>query len=419
MPRDAGVYNPSMAAVSFEAIKKVYPDGTLAIPGLDLDVVDGEFMVLVGPSGCGKTTALRMVAGLEEISGGVLRIGDRVVNHVPSRDRDIAMVFQSYALYPHLSVFENIAFGLRVKKVPKAEIERRVQDAARVLDLEPFLKRKPRALSGGQRQRVAMGRAIVRQPQAFLMDEPLSNLDAKLRVQMRAEIARLQHDLGVTTIYVTHDQVEAMTMGDRVAVMRKGELQQVADPQELYDRPVNLFVGGFIGSPAMNMVEARLSRANGHLVATTGAHAITLDDETIATRQALESYIGSDVILGVRPEDLEDASLAPDTPADRRLTGTVRLRESLGSEVMVHLEVDAPPAVTEDVRELAEDMDAVAIQSLDDDADKTTFVGRFNARSRVREGEVAEVTIDTRTLHFFDPGTGLGIYDTTRPKEDA
>jgi multiple sugar transport system ATP-binding protein len=408
-----------MAAVSFEAIKKVYPDGTLAIPGLDLDVVDGEFMVLVGPSGCGKTTALRMVAGLEEISGGVLRIGDRVVNHVPSRDRDIAMVFQSYALYPHLSVFENIAFGLRVKKVPKDEIERRVQDAARVLDLEPFLKRKPRALSGGQRQRVAMGRAIVRQPQAFLMDEPLSNLDAKLRVQMRAEIARLQHDLGVTTIYVTHDQVEAMTMGDRVAVMRKGELQQVADPQELYDRPVNLFVGGFIGSPAMNMVEARLSRANGHLVATTGAHAITLDDETIATRQALESYIGSDVILGVRPEDLEDASLAPDTPADRRLTGTVRLRESLGSEVMVHLEVDAPPAVTEDVRELAEDMDAVAIQSLDDDADKTTFVGRFNARSRVREGEVAEVTIDTRTLHFFDPGTGLGIYDTTRPKEDA
>ena len=408
-----------MAAVSFEAIKKVYPDGTLAIPGLDLDVVDGEFMVLVGPSGCGKTTALRMVAGLEEISGGVLRIGDRVVNHVPSRDRDIAMVFQSYALYPHLTVFENIAFGLRVKKVPKDEIERRVQDAARVLDLEPFLKRKPRALSGGQRQRVAMGRAIVRQPQAFLMDEPLSNLDAKLRVQMRAEIARLQHDLGVTTIYVTHDQVEAMTMGDRVAVMRKGELQQVADPQVLYDRPVNLFVGGFIGSPAMNMVEARLSRSNGHLVATTGSHAITLDEETLATRHAIESYVGHDVILGVRPEDLEDAALAPDTPADRRLTGTVRLRESLGSEVMVHLEVEAPPALTEDIRELAQDMDAVAIQSLDEDADRTTFVGRFNARSRVREGEVAEVAIDTRTLHFFDPGTGLGIYDTTRPKEDA
>src|SRR6478672_7120130 len=240
-----------MAAVPFEAIKKVYPDGTLAIPGLDLEIGDGEFMVLVGPSGCGKTTALRMVAGLEEISGGVLRIGDRVVNHVPSRDRDIAMVFQSYALYPHLSVFENIAFGLRVKKVPKDEIERRVEDAARVLDLEPFLKRKPRALSGGQRQRVAMGRAIVRQPQAFLMDEPLSNLDAKLRVQMRAEIKKLQSDLGVTSIYVTHDQVEAMTMGDRVAVMRKGELQQVASPEELYDRPQNMFVAGFIGSPAM------------------------------------------------------------------------------------------------------------------------------------------------------------------------
>jgi multiple sugar transport system ATP-binding protein len=236
---------------------------------------------------------------------------------------------------------------------------------------------------------------------------------------MRAEIARLQHDLGVTTIYVTHDQVEAMTMGDRVAVMRKGELQQVADPQELYDRPVNLFVGGFIGSPAMNMVEARLSRSNGHLVATTGSHAITLDEETLATRHAIESYVGHDVILGVRPEDLEDAALAPDTPAHRRLTGTVRLRESLGSEVMVHLEVEAPPALTEDIRELAQDMDAVAIQSLDEDADRTTFVGRFNARSRVREGEVAEVAIDTRTLHFFDPGTGLGIYDTTRPKEDA
>ena len=249
-----------MAEVRFEDVAKIYPDGTRAVSDLDLEVGDGEFMVLVGPSGCGKTTALRMLAGLEEISEGVLRIGDRVVNHVPARDRDIAMVFQSYALYPHLSVYENIAFGLRVKKIPKDEIDRRVQEAARVLDLEPFLKRKPRALSGGQRQRVAMGRAIVRQPQAFLMDEPLSNLDAKLRVQMRAEIARLQHDLGVTTVYVTHDQIEAMTMGDRVAVMRKGELQQVAEPQDLYDRPLNLFVGGFIGSPAMNMLEATLER---------------------------------------------------------------------------------------------------------------------------------------------------------------
>src|SRR5216110_3442115 len=252
-----------MAGVTFDGVTKTYPDGTTAVNGLDLDIEDGEFMVLVGPSGCGKTTALRMVAGLEDISRGVLKIGDRVVNHVPSRDRDIAMVFQSYALYPHLSVYDNIAFGLRIKKLPKDEIERRVQNAARILGLEAFLKRKPRALSGGQRQRVAMGRAIVREPSAFLMDEPLSNLDAKLRVQMRAEIAGLQHDLGVTTVYVTHDQVEAMTMGDRVAVMRKGELQQVAPPQELYDNPINLFVAGFIGSPAMNMFEGVIRTENG------------------------------------------------------------------------------------------------------------------------------------------------------------
>ncbi len=408
-----------MAEVRFEDVAKIYPDGTRAVSDLDLEVGDGEFMVLVGPSGCGKTTALRMLAGLEEISEGVLRIGDRVVNHVPARDRDIAMVFQSYALYPHLSVYENIAFGLRVKKIPKDEIERRVQEAARVLDLEPFLKRKPRALSGGQRQRVAMGRAIVRQPQAFLMDEPLSNLDAKLRVQMRAEIARLQHDLGVTTVYVTHDQIEAMTMGDRVAVMRKGELQQVAEPQDLYDRPVNLFVGGFIGSPAMNMLEATLSGSDGSIVATAGSHSIALDAETVAAHPALRGYLGETVILGIRPEHLEDAALVPDTPADRRLRGTVRLRESLGSEVMVHLEVDAKPAMTEDVRELAHDTDAVAVQELDETSPETTIVGRFGARSRVREGEVAEVAVDTRTLHFFDPETSLGIYDQPRKKEAA
>src|SRR5579859_2830885 len=268
-----------MAEVVFEAVSKTYRDGTRAVDKLDLDIADGEFMVLVGPSGCGKTTALRMVGGLEEITEGSIRIGQRIVNTLSPKSRDIAMVFQSYALYPHLSVADNIGFALKIKRVPKEEIRRRVLETARMLDLEPYLKRKPRALSGGQRQRVAMGRAIIREPAAFLMDEPLSNLDAKLRVQMRAEIAGIQHDLGVTTIYVTHDQIEAMTMGDRVAVMRKGELQQVADPQTLYDRPVNLFVGGFIGSPAMNMIEATLQRQNGGFAAKVG-------EQTIAIEQA-------------------------------------------------------------------------------------------------------------------------------------
>jgi multiple sugar transport system ATP-binding protein len=406
-----------MAGVSFNDVSKVYPDGTRAVNAITLDITDGEFMVFVGPSGCGKTTALRMVAGLEDISEGVLRIGERVVNHVPSRDRDIAMVFQSYALYPHLSVYENIAFGLRLKKVPKDETDRRVQDAARILGLEPFLKRKPRALSGGQRQRVAMGRAIVRQPQAFLMDEPLSNLDAKLRVQMRAEIAKLQHDLGVTTIYVTHDQVEAMTMGDRVAVIRKGELQQVDAPQQLYDRPVNLFVGGFIGSPAMNMVEAMLERSNGSLAARAGNQRIALGDETLAAHPGLKAYDGKQVILGIRPEDLEDAALAADAPPDRRLKGEVQLREALGSEIMVHFRIDAKPATTEDVRELQEDAGTADMaEAAAEEGGGATMVGRFGARSQVREGETAEVAVDTRALHFFDPETGLGIYDETETK---
>jgi multiple sugar transport system ATP-binding protein len=406
-----------VAGVTFDQVSKVYPDGTRAVSDVDLEIKDGEFMVLVGPSGCGKTTALRMVAGLEDISEGVLKIGERVVNHVPPRDRDIAMVFQSYALYPHLSVYENIAFGLRLKKEKKAEIDRRVKEAARILGLEQFLKRKPRALSGGQRQRVAMGRAIVRQPQAFLMDEPLSNLDAKLRVQMRAEIARLQSDLGTTTIYVTHDQVEAMTMGDRVAVMRKGELQQVASPQELYDHPVNLFVGGFIGSPAMNMVEATLARADGGLAVEAGGQRIALGDEIVSARPALKNYEGRKVVLGIRPEDLEDAALATDIPADRRLRGNVELREALGSEVMVHFTIDAPPALTEDVRELAQDLgDERAVEEAAQGASQTTMVGRFGARSSVREGETAEVAVDTRALHFFDPESGLGIYDTTSDK---
>jgi multiple sugar transport system ATP-binding protein len=407
-----------VAGVTFEDVAKVYPDGTRAVNDMDLEIQEGEFMVLVGPSGCGKTTALRMVAGLEDISEGVLRIGERVVNHVPPKDRDIAMVFQSYALYPHLSVYENIAFGLRLRKEKKSEIDRRVREAARILGLEPFLKRKPRALSGGQRQRVAMGRAIVRQPQAFLMDEPLSNLDAKLRVQMRAEIASLQNQLDTTTIYVTHDQVEAMTMGDRVAVMRKGELQQVDAPQVLYDHPVNLFVGGFIGSPAMNMVEATLSRANGATVVEAGGQKIALGDEITSALPALENYQGRQVVLGIRPEDLEDASLVSDAPADRRLRGQIELREALGSEIMVHFTVDAPPALTEDVRELAQDIgDERAVQEASQEKAHTTMVGRFGARSRVRVGETAEVAVDTRSLHFFDPETGLGIYDTTPEKE--
>ncbi|HEY7731355.1 MAG TPA: sn-glycerol-3-phosphate ABC transporter ATP-binding protein UgpC, partial [Gaiellaceae bacterium] len=302
-----------MAGVTFVDVAKVYPDGTRAVNEFDLEIEDGEFMVLVGPSGCGKTTALRMVAGLEDISEGTVRIGDRIVNHVPSRDRDIAMVFQSYALYPHLSVYDNIAFGLKLRGTKKDEIDRRVQEAARVLGLEEFLKRKPRALSGGQRQRVAMGRAIVREPSAFLMDEPLSNLDAKLRVQMRAEISELQRSLGVTTIYVTHDQVEAMTMGDRVAVMRKGVLQQVDDPQVLYDRPLNLFVGGFIGSPAMNMLDATLERANGQLVAVAGTQRVPLPGETLAARPGLTRFEGRRVVLGIRPEDLDDSALAEET----------------------------------------------------------------------------------------------------------
>ncbi len=408
-----------MAEVAFDGVSKIYADGTRAVNDMTLGIEDGEFMVLVGPSGCGKTTALRMVAGLEEISEGTLRIGERVVNHVAPRDRDIAMVFQSYALYPHLTVYDNIAFGLRMQKLPKDEIKRRVQQAAEVLGLESFLERKPRALSGGQRQRVAMGRAIVREPQAFLMDEPLSNLDAKLRVQMRAEIARLQNDLGVTTVYVTHDQVEAMTMGDRVAVMRQGELQQVDAPQELYDHPVNLFVGGFIGSPAMNMIEATLERANGGLTAVTGSQRVALGDETLSARPGLRAYEGKTVVLGIRPEDLEDAALEPDTPADRRLKGKIVLREALGAEIMAHFAVDARLAMTEDVKELARDVGDERLAEGGAAQDEAVLVGRFGSRSRVREGEEAEVAVDTRALHFFDPDSGLGIYDDQQTKGAA
>ncbi len=399
-----------MAEVTFDGVSKIYPDGTRAVNEIDLEILDGEFMVLVGPSGCGKTTALRMVAGLEDISEGQLKIGERVVNELAPRDRDIAMVFQSYALYPHLTVYDNIAFSLRLRKTPKAEIDTRVQEAARILGLEQFLDRKPRALSGGQRQRVAMGRAIVRQPQAFLMDEPLSNLDAKLRVQMRAEISGIQRNLKTTTIYVTHDQVEAMTMGDRVAVIRKGELQQVDSPQELYDHPVNLFVGGFIGSPAMNLVEATLEGANGGLAVQAGEQRIELDEETLKERPALKAYEGRQVVLGIRPEDLEDAELEQIGPNDQRVRARVELREALGSEILVHFTVKARPAVTEDVRELARDVgDESAVDARADDT-HTTLVGRFGPRSQVRVGDVMEVAVDTRSLHFFDPDSGIAIY---------
>jgi multiple sugar transport system ATP-binding protein len=405
-----------MAEVSFDHVSKIYPDGYRAVSDINLDIRDGEFMVLVGPSGCGKTTALRMVAGLEDITEGQLKIGERVVNHVASRDRDIAMVFQSYALYPHLSVYENIAFGLRLKKVPKDEVDKRVHATARLLGLEDHLKRKPKALSGGQRQRVAMGRAIVRQPQAFLMDEPLSNLDAKLRVQMRAEIARLQNDLGVTTIYVTHDQVEAMTMGDRVAVMRKGELQQVDDPQTLYDHPVNLFVGGFIGSPAMNMLHVALEAENGSLVAKVGQQKVRLSDRAISARPALKSYAGREIILGIRPENLEDAALAGDAETGARLSGELVLKEALGSEIMAHLAVEARVAETDETRELARDVGAPegGEQEIGLEEGKTILVARFNARSRVKQGETTDVAVDTESLHFFDPETGAGIYDSTK-----
>ena len=406
-----------MAQVTFDRVSKIYPDGTRAVNDISLEVEDGEFMVLVGPSGCGKTTALRMVAGLEEISEGALLIGDRVVNHVPSRDRDIAMVFQSYALYPHLSVYENIAFGLRLRKISKKEVDDRVQRAAKLLGLEEYLNRKPRALSGGQRQRVAMGRAIVREPAAFLMDEPLSNLDAKLRVQTRAEIAKLQSDLGVTTIYVTHDQVEAMTMGDRVAVMRKGELQQVDDPQTLYDRPVNLFVGGFIGSPAMNMLDATIQRANGDLRATIGEQTIALGEETTAQRPGLKAYAGKQVIIGIRPEDLEDAALEPGTPSDRVLRGRLELREALGSEIMAHFAIKAAHAESDEMRELAEDAGAPEGPQIGVEENEAVVVGRFSPRSRVAPGDEVVAVVDTRALHFFDPSTGAGIYDETPPRK--
>ncbi len=401
-----------MAEVVLDRVSKIYPNGTPAVSELDLDVTDEEFLVLVGPSGCGKTTALRMVAGLEEVTAGRILIGGRVVNRVPSRDRDVAMVFQSYALYPHLTVEDNIGFGLKLRKVPRAEIKQRVEEAAKILGLEDLLDRKPRHLSGGQRQRVAMGRAIVREPQVFLMDEPLSNLDAKLRVQMRAEIARIQRELGVTTIYVTHDQTEAMTLGDRVAVMKKGVLQQVAPPQELYERPTNLFVAGFIGSPAMNLLEGCLRHRDGQLLLELGSQNVAVADELLATRPGLQAYLDRPVVVGIRPEDMEDASLVDPAPG-RVLRADVDLVEAMGSDIVVHFSLDAAQVLTDDTRELARDLGAEVVQRLEASArqQRTPMVARFSPRSSVREGRSAEVAVDTGRLHLFDPDTGRSIWD--------
>jgi multiple sugar transport system ATP-binding protein len=396
-----------VAEIALEHLTKIYPDGTKAVTSLDLEIEDGELVVFVGPSGCGKTTALRMIAGLEEITEGTVRIGDEVVNDLPPKDRDIAMIFQNYALYPHMTAFDNMAFGLKLRKVPREQRRTLVGKAARLLGLPDVLGKKPRTLSGGQRQRVAMGRAIVREPQAFLMDEPLSNLDAKLRVEMRAEIARLQRDLSVTTIFVTHDQVEAMTLGDRVVVLRDGLLQQFDRPQRLYDRPANLFVAEFIGSPSMNLVEAGLERQNGGMVASFGEHRLTLDGQAFEKRPDLRSYDGRRVILGIRPEDLEDAAFAQGAPS--RIAASVDIREDMGSEVFVHFAIGAPPVVQADVAAaVGED----AIEATAEQARRRggVFVARIDRESPAGEGEPIQLAVDTRRLHFFDAESGRGIY---------
>jgi multiple sugar transport system ATP-binding protein len=403
-----------MAEIALESLTKVYPDGTQAVTDLDLDVRDGEFIVFVGPSGCGKTTALRMIAGLESITGGAVKIDGHVVNDLPPKERDVAMVFQNYALYPHMNAAQNMGFALKMRGVPKAEIDGRVRGAAEILGLTDALEKKPRTLSGGQRQRVAMGRAIVRQPQAFLMDEPLSNLDAKLRVEMRAEIARLQRDLNVTTVYVTHDQTEAMTMGDRVAVMRNGFLQQVDAPQVLYSRPRNLFVAEFIGSPAMNLVTAELERRDGDAWVRFGDHRLRLEPATLEDRPALERYDERRVIVGIRPEDFEDAALR-ESDSDRRLSVVCDIREDMGSEVIVHFNVPGEPVTSKEVAE------ARVVEALEDEeahraAERARgsgipFVARLERDTGARERTPLQLAVDVTRLHFFDPETGLGIYD--------
>ncbi|TQN31581.1 carbohydrate ABC transporter ATP-binding protein (CUT1 family) [Haloactinospora alba] len=400
-----------MAKIVLDGVDKVYPGGVQAVDNLDLEIADNEFMVLVGPSGCGKSTALRMIAGLEEISGGELFIGDQVVNDRPPKDRDIAMVFQNYALYPHMTVEQNLAFGLKLRKVPKQEIQRRVQEAAAMLGIESYLKRKPAALSGGQRQRVAMGRAIVREPQAFLMDEPLSNLDAKLRVQMRASLNQLHERLGVTTVYVTHDQVEAMTLGDRVAVLRDGRLQQVDTPKNLFDHPVNLFVAGFIGSPAMNFVTADLERDGDTAVLKFAEHRLSVPVETFSARPGLRDYIGKQIILGIRPSDFNDAAFSTNTSATMEVTADVT--EELGTEINVIFSIDAPPVQHEAAAALA--ADAAGDESEGESSalplagDKSVFTARVSPRSSVRPGHPVKLAVEAAELHYFDKESGLSI----------
>jgi multiple sugar transport system ATP-binding protein len=404
-----------MAEIVLDRLTKIYPDGTEAVTGLDLEVGSGEFIVFVGPSGCGKTTALRMVAGLEAITSGKVKIDGNVVNDLPPKDRDIAMVFQNYALYPHMNAYRNMGFALKMRGLPKDEIDRRVREAAHILGLTDSLQKKPRHLSGGQRQRVAMGRAIVRNPQAFLMDEPLSNLDAKLRVEMRAEISRIQRDLGVTTVYVTHDQTEAMTMGDRVAVLRNGFLQQVDAPQVLYARPRNLFVAEFIGSPAMNLVVADLAREDGDVWVSFGDNRLRLGRALLEQRAGLSAFEGKQVVLGIRPEDMQDATLVGSEPDDGRLSVTCDIREDMGSEVYVHFSVAGDAVTTTEV------VEALVVDAVEDEESRiaaerargrgVSFVARIDRATGARERKPLELAVDVSRLHFFDPATGLAIYD--------
>jgi multiple sugar transport system ATP-binding protein len=394
-----------MAEIVLQQLVKRFPNGFEAVKGLSLEIAQAELLVLVGPSGCGKTTALRMIAGLEDISSGDLYIGGRRVNDVPEKDRDIAMVFQNYALYPHMSVAQNIAFSLKLSKRPRTEIKERVAETAKLLGLEELLDRRPKQLSGGQRQRVAMGRAIIREPQAFLMDEPLSNLDAQLRVHMRGEIEALQKRLGVTTVYVTHDQVEAMTMGDRVAVLRSGDLQQVGTPSEVYDRPVNLFVAGFMGSPPMNLARGTIERADGGHVARLGSATIPVPRELVAER-TLDAWDGREVVVGIRPEDLEGPRENGSGSGQVTLPVTVDRVEAVGTHLLGFFTVDAAPATSEAVAEATGGgLEEVALIT----REGTPFCATFEPRTAIRVGDTVDVTVDTRRLHFFDPESERAI----------